>query len=148
MGKNPTTMTRWRRHQYKNKVAFEDESSIKNGSVQATDEGQLTKRHVRQRLCPPLPPVMKPEEKQATHDQNEDMTIDDFDSGSEPKIYKICYIISMLPFEYDTFTKVTKEEDNRQAEEQTKHELLCYYVMKDGFVNEDKTIFEQYDMEM
>lgn len=51
-------------------------------------------------------------------------------------------MISVLPIEYDTVTKVTKEKYNELAEELSKHKPLCYYVMKDDFIEEDKAIFE------
>lgn len=43
---------------------------------------------------------------------------------------------------------MTEEEDNGLVEELAKHKPLCYYEMKDGFVNEDKVIFERLDMSM
>lgn len=55
-------------------------------------------------------------------------------------------MISVLPIEYDTVTKVTKEKDNELAEELSKHKPLCYYVMKGDFIEEDKAIFERHDM--
>lgn len=45
------------------------------------------------------------------------------------------------------YSEVTKEEDE-SAEEMATHKPLWYYVMNDGFVNEDKAIFERPDMSM
>lgn len=99
-------------------------------------------------LVSPFPPVEKSKEKKATHDQDEDLAIDDFNSGSEPKLDIICNMISILPIEYDTTTKENKEEGNGLAEELAKHKPLCYYVIKDVCVDEEKAVFERLDMEM
>lgn len=72
-------------------------------------------------LLSPLPRVEKSKEKKATHDQDEDLIIDDFDSGSEPELDIICNMISILPIEYDTTTTENKEEGNGLAEELAKH---------------------------
>lgn len=39
------------------------------------------------------------------------MASNDFDSGLKDDMDIICNVIFMLPLEYDTITKVTKEED-------------------------------------
>lgn len=66
--KSPMTMTQWRRYRCKNKLAFEVESSRKSGSFKTTKEGQLTKRHVKQRSFPPIQTVDKTKEQYATQD--------------------------------------------------------------------------------
>lgn len=112
------------------------------------NEGQSTKRIVKQRLFLPFPPMAKSKEKEATHDQDEDMATRDFDYSSEPELDIICNMIYVLPIEYDTIIEVIEEEDNGFVEELAKHKALCYYVMKDGYVDEDKVVFERFDMAM
>lgn len=94
------------------KASFEAESSSKNDSVEAMNEGQSTKIHVKQMLFPPFPPVAKPKEKHALHDKDKDLATNDFDSSYEPVIDIICSMIFVLPIGYDTTTEVTEEEDN------------------------------------
>lgn len=48
--------------------------------------------------------MVKPKEKHAMLNQNEDMVTSDFDFGSEPDLDIICNMISILPIEYDTVT--------------------------------------------
>lgn len=66
-------------------------------------------------------------------------------SGEELDI--ICNLISVLPMEYDHVPKVAKYESGL-AEELANHKHLCYYLMKNGAINEDKAIFERPDYGM
>lgn len=76
------------------------------------------------------------------------MAIDDFDYGFEPQLDLICNMISMLSIEYDIITERTEEENNGLVEELVKHKPLCYYVMKDNYLDEDKVVLERNYMEM
>lgn len=78
---------------------------------------------------------------------DEEMDKNEFDSGSEDELDIICNMISMLPFEYDTISEVAEKEDGL-AKEMVIHKPLCYYVMHDGPVNEDKNIFRSPEMSM
>lgn len=75
------------------------------------------------------------------------MATNNFDSGLEGELDIICNMIYVLLVEYDTVTEVIEEEDGF-AEEMETHKNLCYYVMQDGSVNEDKVVFERPDMSM
>lgn len=82
------------------------------------------------------------------HDQDEDISTDNFNSDSEPELENICNMISLVPIKYDTITEVTKEEEDELAEEMSNHKPLCYYVMEYGLVEEEKAIFELPDISM
>lgn len=58
------------------------------------------------------------------------------------------YVVSFLPIEFDKITKVTKEEDIDLAKELANHKSLCYYVMNNSCVDEDKAIFKRLDLGM
>lgn len=75
------------------------------------------------------------------------MTSDDFNSGSEPRLELIYNMIFVLSLEYDTVTELNQKECG-QAKDMATHKPLCYYVMNDGFDNEDKAIFKRHDMAM
>lgn len=75
------------------------------------------------------------------------MAINEFDSRLEGELDLICNMISMLPLEYDTFTKVTKVRDGL-AKEMATYKPLYYYVMHNGSVNKEKSIFERPDMSL
>lgn len=78
---------------------------------------------------------------------DEKMANNDFDSRSEGELDIICNMIFVLPMEYDTITKVTKEEDGL-AEKMETHKPLCYYLMHNVSFNKDKVVFERPNMSM
>lgn len=61
------------------------------------------KNPVKQSLFPPLPPVMENKPKISVG-SDEEMTSNDFDSGSEDELDIICNMIPVLPLDYDTIT--------------------------------------------
>lgn len=86
-------------------------------------------------------------EPKATIYEDEEMTSNNFDSGSEDNLDIIYNMISVLPFEHDTITDISEEEYGL-AEEMVTHKPLCYYIMNVDYVNEDKAIFLKRDMSM
>lgn len=94
-----------------------------------------------------LPAIVKPNGKEYLLKEDDEMLIEIFDSGSENNFDVICNVVSMLPIEYNTITKV-KEEENEVAEESANHKPLCDYVMNNSCVDEDKAIFERLDLVM
>lgn len=77
--------------------------------VQATTDGQKAKKLVKQMLFPPLTQVVKNKHKVSVG-SDEEMARNDFDYGLEDELDIICNMISVLPLEYDTIIKATKEE--------------------------------------
>lgn len=67
----------------------------KSSSIQATVEGHAIRKFVKQRLFPPLPPLVEHEPK-ATVDEDEEMASKDFDSGSEDDLDIICNMLFVL----------------------------------------------------
>lgn len=140
--KNTITKTQWRRHQRKKKAAFKVKSSIKNDNVKAIQEGQSIKKLAKQRLFPPLSPLVKSKEEKAMPNKDEDMASKSFDSGSGEELAIIFYMIFVLPVEYYQVTKVTEDESGL-AEEMAIHKLLRYYMMNKIAIYEDNTVFER-----
>lgn len=110
------------------------------------DDEQKAKKPVKQKLFFPLPSVVKNEPKVYVG-SDEEMKIKDFNFGAEDELYVICNKISVLSLEYDTVTKVTKDED-WLAKEMDTHKPLCYYVIHGSFINKEKDIFERPNMSM
>lgn len=61
----------------------------------------------------------------------DEMLIDDFDSGSEPSLDILVGVISVLPRESDQITEV-EDTDNITEREMAAHKRVCYYVMNNG----------------
>lgn len=130
----------------KQKATSESGSVSKKNNVQALADRQKAKNPVKQRLFPPLPLVVENEPK-VSIGSYEEMDGNDFDSGPDGGLDNICNMISVLPLEYDTITEVTEEGDGL-VEEMATHKPLCYYVVDDGSVKEDKEILERPDITM
>lgn len=73
------------------------------------------------------------------------MLTDYFESGSEDEIDIICNIVSILPIKFNQITKGTKEYDDCFSEEIGNHKPICYYVMNNGCVEEEKFVFDRHD---
>lgn len=80
--------------------------------------------------------------KYVVHNEDEDMLTNNFDSSLEDELDIICNMITILPIEYDSVTEVAKE-DKDFAVEMENHYPLCYYVMNNGCVKEQKEMFER-----
>lgn len=96
------TRTSWRGNQQNKKASFEAESASKSRSIQATNKGHATRKHVNQRLFPPLRLAAENEELKAKIGEDEEMESNDFDSGSEHGLDILCNMIFVLPLKYDT----------------------------------------------
>lgn len=68
------------------------------------------------------------------------MITDNFDSRSEDELDIICNVVSILLVEFDHITKVTEEEGDSFAKKMENHKTLCYYVMNNCCVEEEKVI--------
>lgn len=73
--------------------------------------------------------------------KDDDMLTDDFDSGLEGELDIICNMIFVLPIEFDQINEVIKEEDDYFAAKMENHMPLCYYVMNNGCIEEEISIF-------
>lgn len=91
-------------------------------------------------MFPPLSPI-KGEKATDKVVEGAEVETNDFDLGSEPKLDIICNMIYVFPLKYDIVTEVIEEEAIN--EELATHKPLCYYVMNDGSVNEDRAILER-----
>ncbi|PNX69000.1 hypothetical protein L195_g056475, partial [Trifolium pratense] len=57
-------------------------------------------------------------------------------------------VVSILPLEYDIPTEVNELEEDFEALNLADHKPMCYYVMQNGCVEEQKAIFEKPDLGM
>jgi len=62
-------------------------------------------------------------------------------SGSDPSFDVVC-VVSVLPIKYDVPSEV-REVENDFTEEMAIHRPLCYYVMNNGCVEDQHTLFER-----
>lgn len=142
------TRTQLRRHQRKKKVAMEAVESSNNGKSPTLIEDQMEKKPMRERIFPPFLVMVKPNDKDPFPNEDNEMLTDNFDCGLENDFYFISNVIYILPIEFDRTTEVTKEEDNGLAEELEKLKLLCYYVLNNKSMDDDKAIFKRNDLGM
>ena len=75
------------------KVAFETKSSNINDSVKDVKQGQARKRPIKQRSFPPLSPIEKSKNGKVVQNEDEDMAIKSFNSGSGEELNIICNMI-------------------------------------------------------
>lgn len=64
---------------------------------------------------------------------------------SEDDLQIHCGIVFVLPAEYDRVLEVSETKEDYIQDEAANQKPLCYYVMKNGFVEEQQTIFERLD---
>lgn len=80
--------------------------------------------------------------------EDDDMHTDNFDSGLKGELDIICNIVFVLPIEFDQITEVTEEEDDCFVEEIENHKPICYHIMNNGCLEEEKFIFDRPNEEM
>lgn len=122
--------------------------SSNNGKSPTLMEDRMEKKPPREIIFPPLPAMVKPNGTYPLPNEDDEMLTDNFDSRLENAFNVICNVAYVLPIEFDMVNDVKKEEDNELVEESSNHKPLCYYVMNNSCVNEDKTIFERPDLGM
>ena len=76
--------------------------------------------------------------------EDEELTLNFTDSEAS---LNITLVILMLPIEYDVISEVTYDEEDF-IEEMTAHQPKCYYVMDNGCVEGQQTMFERPDLHM
>lgn len=94
------------------------------------DDGQKENNYGKQRLFPPLPPMVKYKPKVYVGFE-EEMASNDFDSRSKDKLDIMSNMISVVSLEYDIVTEVIEEGDE-----------LAKKMATHGSLHEDKDIFQ------
>ncbi|CAJ2657404.1 unnamed protein product [Trifolium pratense] len=146
-GKNPMTRTQWRRFQRKQKLTAKDaEARGKVVATQKAEKVEMTKRPAKERLSIVLEePIV--ENAQEGAEGEDDMEDDDLlDEGSDFDV--MVNVVSILPLEYDVPTEVNELEEDFEALNLADHKPMCYYVMQNGCVEEQKAVFEKPDLGM
>jgi len=129
------TKTQWRRHQRQKKAnALKEITNVSKGEGKQEVVFKMVKRPAIERIFPPLPMLEKncPEE-------DEEMT-SNF-SGSDPSFDVVC-VVSVLPIEYDVPSEVSEVESDF-TEQMAIHRSLCYYVMKNGYIEDQQALFKR-----
>ncbi|MCI38536.1 hypothetical protein A2U01_0059764, partial [Trifolium medium] len=72
------------------------------------------------------------------------MEADDF-LDSEPDLDILVNVVSILPAEYDVWSKVIDGEDEFDSNELALHRPMCYYVLNNGCLEEKMVTFERPD---
>ena len=101
---------------------------------------EMVKKPATERIFSPLSTVKKDIPR-----EDEEMT-SNF-SDSEPSLDMICNVVSILSVEYNVTSEVN-EVVTDFTEEMANHKPLCYYVMNNGFVENQHAIFEKPDFPM
>ncbi|MCI16446.1 hypothetical protein A2U01_0037588, partial [Trifolium medium] len=105
MGKNPMTRTQWRRFQRQKKLA--NQSAQAGGNANAVKIVEMAKRPIKERISPPS--------------DVEDAFMDDDLLESDGDFDVIVNVVSILPVEYDVWSKVNDEEDDFEESEMANH---------------------------
>ena len=129
------TKTQWRRHQRQKKVnALKEITNVGKRDEKQEAVFEMVKRPATERIFPPLPTLEK-----SCPEEDDEMT-SNF-SGSEPSFGVIC-VVSVLLIEYDVPLEVSDVESDF-TEEMAIHWPLCYYVMNNGYVEDQHAFFER-----
>ncbi|MCH79898.1 hypothetical protein A2U01_0000659 [Trifolium medium] len=136
-GKNPMTRTQWRRFQSQKKLASQNVQA--GGNANAVKKTEVARRPIKERISPPNAPSK-------TEDAGvEDEFMDDDILESDGDLDIPVNIVSILPIEYDVWSEITDEEDDFEEPEMANHKPVCYYVMNNGYVEEQQAVFEKPD---
>ncbi|CAJ2642248.1 unnamed protein product [Trifolium pratense] len=143
-GKNPMTRTQWRRFQRKKKLAGKDAEA--GGKTVVAQKAEVAKRPMKERLFVVLEEPIA-ETAKVMVEGEDDMDDDDLlDEGSDFDV--MVNVVSILPLEYDVPTEVNELEEDFEALDLADHKPMCYYVMQNGCVEEQKAVFEKPDLGM
>lgn len=70
------------------------------------------------------------------------------DSLSQTNYGDTCNVVWVLPIKYDVVTKVIDEDGEFHTENLSGHKPVCFYVMNDGCIEKQSSIFEKPDLMM
>ncbi|CAJ2654731.1 unnamed protein product [Trifolium pratense] len=104
----------------------------------------MAKRPMKERLSVVLEePTAEPAKEMV--EGEDDMDDDDLlDEGLNFDV--MVNVVSILPLEYDVPTEVNELKEDFEALDLADHKPMCYYVMQNGCVEEQKTVFEKPDL--
>lgn len=74
--------------------------------------------------------------------KEDELVYDNIDSGSEDDFNVLCNVVFVLPREYDCVTELFESADCEE-EEMPRHKLVCYFIMNNGFIEEQNVFFER-----
>lgn len=95
-------------------------------------------------MFPPDPVKSKGKEKEEARSKEDELVIDNFDSGSEDGFDVICNVVLVLLREYDYITEVSEPVDYDE-EEMTRHKHVCCFILNNGCIKEHNMFFERSD---
>jgi len=127
------TKTQWRRYQRQKKAgALKNITNVDEGKGKQETVFEMVKRPATERIFPPLPTLKKDLPK-----EYEEMT----------SYFSVCNVVSVVSVEYDVSSEVNEVECDF-VDEMAIHMPLCYYVMNNGCVEDQHTVFERPDYPM
>lgn len=115
--------------------------SSKNKQYQNHANDQA-KNPVGRKLFSPKKTQTKTKIKEEEQAKEDEFIIHSFDSGSYGGFNVPCYVVYVLPREYDCMMEVAEIEDCEE-EELAKHKPMCYFVMNNGCIREKNVFFER-----
>ncbi|CAJ2638053.1 unnamed protein product [Trifolium pratense] len=121
-------------------------SKVVAGKETKAEKVEMAKRPAKESLSIVLEePIV--ENAQEGAEGEDDMEDDDLlDEGSDFDV--MVNVVSILPLEYDVPTEVNELEEDFEALNLADHKPMCYYVMQNGCVEEQKAVFEKPDLGM
>src|ERR1044072_9231265 len=106
------TRTQWKRFQRKKKAEFEATESSNKAKIPPPTYAQVVKKPLKERIFPPIPLVTKSKDKKPVSTEDDDILIDNCDSGFDDELDIICNVVSVLPIEFDKVSEVTEDEES------------------------------------
>lgn len=100
------------------------------------------KKPVGRKLFSPKTSQSKEKVKEKVPSKEDELVTNIFDFGPEDDFDVLCNMVSILPREYDCVIEVVEPEDCKE-EEMARHKLVCYFVMKNGCIQEQNSFFER-----
>lgn len=132
LGKNPMTKTHWRRFQRKRKVERETTESRNIRPQPNTTIGKEAKLMKKKSSSQNMKEETDKLEKE-TPLIEDGISIDDFDSESDPSMDVVCNVISVFPVKYKCETEVEEPPTSEEAE-MARRKPILYYVLNNGCV--------------
>lgn len=151
-GKNPMSRSQWRRFQKQKRAEKEaagksviEKDADSKDKAESSDNAQIVNREETSHQINPGS-VVEPMVSRKKVQEDDEIT-DNFESDSEASFNVICNVVSILPKDYDKIMEV-EDKEYEMEEETMVHRPVCYYVMNNGFVEEQNAFFERPDDSM